>query len=96
MATRRSLDTPTSTTPTSGSQSVSPGKPLATGKIAAGAAGTAAARITPEVRRAMIAERAYLRAEKRGFTPGRETEDWLAAEVEIDSLLRASRGGSSQ
>jgi hypothetical protein len=93
MATRRSLDTPTSTTPTSSSQPA--GKPLATGKIAAGAAGTAA-RITPEVRRAMIAERAYLRAEKRGFTPGRETEDWLAAEVEIDSLLRASRGGPSQ
>jgi hypothetical protein len=96
MATRRSLDTPAPTTPTSGSQAASPGKPLATAKIAAGAAGTAAARITPEVRRAMIAERAYLRAEKRGFTPGRETEDWLAAEVEIDSLLKASRGGPSQ
>jgi hypothetical protein len=95
MATRRSLDTPTSTTPTSSSQPASPAKPLATGKIATGAAGTAA-RVTPEVRRAMIAERAYLRAEKRGFTPGRETEDWLAAEVEIDSLLRASRGGPSQ
>ena len=94
MATRRSLDTPTSTTPTSSSPA-SPGKPLATGKIATGAGGTAA-RVAPEVRRAMIAERAYLRAEKRGFTPGRETEDWLAAEVEIDSLLRASRGGPSQ
>lgn len=96
MATRRSLDTPTSAKPASSSQPASPGKPLATGKIAAGAAGTTAARVTPEMRRALIAERAYLRAEKRGFTPGRETEDWLAAEVEIDSLLRASRGGSAQ
>ena len=87
MATRRSIDTPTSTSPP-----VSPGTPLASGKIAAGAA----ARVTPEMRRAMIAERAYLRSEKRGFIPGRETEDWLAAEVEIDSLLKASRGGPSQ
>ena len=88
MATRRSIDTPTSTSPP-----VSPGTPLASGKIAAG---SAAARVTPEVRRIMIAERAYLRSEKRGFIPGRETEDWLAAEVEIDSLLKASRGGPSQ
>ena len=26
-----------------------------------------------------IAEAAYYRAERRGFEPGRETEDWLAA-----------------
>ena len=26
----------------------------------------------------------------------REAEDWLAAESEIDSLLKAARGGSSQ
>jgi hypothetical protein len=32
---------------------------------------------------AMIAERAYYRAEKRGFAPGYELEDWLAAEREI-------------
>jgi hypothetical protein len=88
MATLPSRDTPGATSP-----SVSPGTPPASGKIAAG---SAAARVTPEVRRTMIAERAYLRAEKRGFAPGRETEDWLAAEVEIDSLLKASRGGPSQ
>jgi hypothetical protein len=44
----------------------------------------------------MIAERAYLRAERRGFAPGREAEDWLAAEAEIDSLLKAARAGSQQ
>jgi Protein of unknown function (DUF2934) len=37
---------------------------------------------------AMIAERAYFRAEKRGFVPGHELEDWLAAEREI-AMLRA-------
>ena len=28
----------------------------------------------------MIAEAAYLRAERRGFAPGHEHEDWFAAE----------------
>jgi hypothetical protein len=32
-----------------------------------------------------IAEAAYYRAEKRGFTPGHEIEDWLEAEKEIKS-----------
>ncbi len=35
---------------------------------------------------ATIAERAYYRAEKRGFVPGHELEDWLAAEREIAML----------
>jgi hypothetical protein len=34
-----------------------------------------------------IAEAAYLRAERRGFEPGHELEDWLAAEQEVDALL---------
>ena len=45
----------------------------------------------------MIQEAAYWRAERRGFEPGFELEDWLAAENEIDSLLRASdRDANSQ
>jgi hypothetical protein len=39
-----------------------------------------------EVRRAMIAEAAYYRAERRGFESGHELEDWLAAEADIQSL----------
>jgi hypothetical protein len=35
-------------------------------------------------REARIAERAYWRAERRGFTPGGEVGDWLEAEREID------------
>jgi len=35
-------------------------------------------------REALIATAAYYRAEQRGFQPGHETEDWLAAEREID------------
>lgn len=36
-----------------------------------------------EARYRWIANAAYLRAEKRGFAPGQEVEDWLAAEVEF-------------
>ena len=52
--------------------------------------------VTLEARRALIAENAYLRAERRGFAPGHETEDWLAAEIEVDALLTAEGGGSPQ
>ncbi len=37
-------------------------------------------------RQRMIAEAAYYRAEKRGFAPGREVEDWLEAEAEITQV----------
>jgi sterol desaturase/sphingolipid hydroxylase (fatty acid hydroxylase superfamily) len=40
--------------------------------------------------RAMIAEAAYFRAEKRGFAPGYESLDWLEAEREIQSRLRGA------
>jgi hypothetical protein len=45
--------------------------------------------IDPQRRRALIAEAAYLRSERRGFAPGHEEEDWLAAEAEIDTALTA-------
>ncbi len=32
----------------------------------------------------MIAEAAYYRARARGFVPGCELDDWLAAEAEVD------------
>jgi hypothetical protein len=39
-----------------------------------------------DLRRAMTAEAAYYRAERRGFKPGHELEDWLAAEADVRSL----------
>lgn len=36
-----------------------------------------------EARYRWIAHSAYLRAERRGFAPGQEVEDWLAAEAEF-------------
>jgi len=49
-----------------------------------------AAYIEPEARDAMIAEAAYFRSAHRGFEPGHEVDDWLAAESDIDAAL--SRG----
>jgi hypothetical protein len=37
-------------------------------------------------RHAMIAEAAYFRAERRGFAPGFEMQDWLQSEVEVNAL----------
>jgi hypothetical protein len=42
--------------------------------------------IDPEVKWLMIAEAAYYNAERRGFEPGHELEDWLEAEARIDVL----------
>lgn len=52
--------------------------------------------VSEDVRRAMIAESAYLRAERRGFAPGHEEEDWIAAEKEVDALLSAKTGIARQ
>jgi hypothetical protein len=38
-------------------------------------------------RQRMIAEEAYLRAERRGFTGGDPSHDWVEAEIEIDRRL---------
>jgi hypothetical protein len=52
--------------------------------------------VSAEIRRGMIAEAAYLRAERRGFVAGSDVEDWLAAEEEIDALLSAARQSTPQ
>lgn len=41
--------------------------------------------LAPQERWAVIAVAAYFRAEKRGFAPGGELQDWLDAEREIFS-----------
>ena len=42
-------------------------------------------------REARIARVAYARAARRGFEPGHEQEDWLAAEHEVDSVFDKGR-----
>jgi Protein of unknown function (DUF2934) len=43
--------------------------------------------LEPIEREAMIAESAYFRSAHRGFEPGHEVDDWLAAESEIDAAM---------
>ena len=57
-------------------KSTSPSKP-----------GTSSIDITPEERWKMIAVAAYHKAEKRGFAPGHELQDWAETEKEIDTLV---------
>lgn len=112
MASRRPTDSPRASTaasnPTpnpvaSAPESSSPAKastarkPRAPKAKQAGLPATAAdIQISEDVRRSMIAEAAYLRAERRGFTGGheKEREDWLLAEAEVDALLKAGHGSA--
>jgi len=45
--------------------------------------------VSPKEWEQMVAEAAYYRAEKRGFSTGEELRDWLAAEKEIDRQIRS-------
>jgi len=89
MATRRSTDVPAKNPPARDA-------PRPSARVRPSPTEPVRLALTPEARRTMIAEGAYLRAERRGFAPGHETEDWLAAEAEVDVLLKVAHGGSSQ
>jgi hypothetical protein len=93
MANRRPPDIPKRADP-GRAQTAAPGRPPTRSVPSVPAAPRTA--VTREARRALIAQSAYLRAERRGFAPGHETEDWLAAELEVDALLKAAHGGSPQ
>lgn len=73
--------------PSDGAGSLLAAIPAASATDADGGAVETAGFIEPELRRSMIAEAAYYRAERRGFEPGRDLEDWLLAEGEIDGML---------
>jgi Protein of unknown function (DUF2934) len=68
--------------------------PTVRGRNRAARAGSAAAAgiISPQARLAMISDAGYFMAERRGFCPGHELEDWLAAETRIDLDLAAGSG----
>jgi len=73
---------------------VSPARKRAPRKrVAAAAPGAAApAFVDPQQRGTLISRAAYFRAMERGFTPGHELEDWLAAEAEVDAELLRGTG----
>ena len=51
--------------------------------------------VDPQQRAALISRAAYFRAMHRGFAPGYEMEDWLAAEAEVDAELLLGTAKSS-
>ena len=50
--------------------------------------------VDPQQRAALIAQAAYFRALNRGFVPGHDMEDWLAAEAEVDADLMKGTAAS--
>ena len=48
--------------------------------------------IEPDRRHAMICDAAYFLSELRDFCPGRELDDWLTAEREVDKMLSPGQG----
>ncbi len=53
-----------------------------------GASSAAAAGVDSELRRQMVAAAAYFLAERRGFEPGHELDDCVAAEEAVDAQLQ--------
>ncbi len=64
-------------------------KPGETGDVAH--QGNSQTELTPEELEQMIATTAYYHAQQRGFAPGHELEDWLAAEAEVRRVLGEGR-----
>jgi hypothetical protein len=58
----------------------------------------AVATVIPDLtqRNELIATSAYFRAERRGFEPGHELEDWLASEEEVVKALGEFRAISRE
>lgn len=62
-------------------------KKKAASKKKASARKSAVTYINNEERYKMVAEAAYHLSEKQGFEPGRDMDNWLYAEVEIETYL---------
>lgn len=84
---RRKAATPASK-PNDGAASVTPESPQESTQSAAAAASVS---IDPDTRRQLVAAQAYFLAERRGFAAGHEIEDWVAAEMVVDSQLERTR-----
>lgn len=60
-------------------------KKVAPAKVATAQRPPKASPSVPVDRESLVRMAAYLRAERRGFAPGYELEDWLAAEAEVSA-----------
>jgi len=87
------MPTPTATTTRRATRKPPAPAPPAATKVKAGVIAGRMAQpaeqpvVGAETRRIMIAEAAYYCAEKRGFAPGGEVQDWLEAEAQIQARL---------
>jgi hypothetical protein len=50
--------------------------------------------VSSEEKHQLIAKAAYFRAEQRSFSPGRELEDWLEAEAEVEKNISQNTIGN--
>lgn len=96
MANRRTTGSARTAETTPPAEKAAPRRRSAAPKAATQSAASTGITVSEDARRAMIAQAAYLRAERRGFTAGGEVEDWLAAEAEVDALLKAGNGSPPQ
>lgn len=64
--------------------------PVAKPKVNTGQQPTSGPSLNTEERNRLIAQAAYFRAEKRGFAPGFELQDWVEAETEVLRLIGGS------
>lgn len=96
MATRRTTGSGRTTESPQPAEKVAPRRRAPSASTVPASDATTAITVSEEARRAMIAQAAYLRAERRGFAPGGDVEDWMAAEAEVDALLRAGNGRPPQ
>ena len=72
-------------------KSEKPEKPPARRQSIREAVASRSSDVTPDERHRLIAEAAYHRAEKRGFTGGDPLHDWLEAEAQIENELQNGR-----
>lgn len=85
--TAHTQDTVRAPVPAEGRAPDAPVPSHAAAPLQGGAAPTRSTPDAPTLHR-MIAEAAYYRAERRGFAPGGEEMDWLAAEAELKGQAR--------
>lgn len=52
--------------------------------------------VADAARQKMISEAAYYRAQRRGFAPGRELDDWVAAEAEVAGYFLEQQPAASE
>ncbi|MBE0626254.1 MAG: DUF2934 domain-containing protein [Burkholderiales bacterium] len=88
-APKRTRNTAAASKPTPPSSAAAPQPAIAAkpGKDCANPLSRSGRAVSAEEREKLVAQAAYFRAEKRGFAPGCEVQDWITAEAEVLRLI---------